>query len=75
MEMCGWCALCGVVWCGVCGFVVWLGGDHSIGVGSISAVLKAHPDAAIIWVDAHADINTPTVRNDQGRLTMTNDEP
>jgi arginase len=42
-----------------------LGGDHSIAVGSISGVAKAirerHSGAelAVIWVDAHADINTP----------------
>ena len=35
-----------------------LGGDHSIAIGSVSATLKAHPDAVVIWVDAHADINT-----------------
>jgi arginase len=40
-------------------FVLTLGGDHSIAVGSIAAVLKARPDAGILWVDAHADINTP----------------
>lgn len=36
-----------------------LGGDHSIAAGSIAAVLSARPDAFVIWVDAHADINTP----------------
>ena len=40
-------------------FVLTLGGDHSIAVGSIAAILKARPDTAIIWVDAHADINPP----------------
>lgn len=40
-------------------FVLTLGGDHSIAVGSIAAILKAKPDTAIIWVDAHADINPP----------------
>jgi arginase len=40
-------------------FVLLLGGDHSIAVGSIAAVLSARPDASILWVDAHADINPP----------------
>jgi len=40
-------------------FVLLLGGDHSIAVGSIAAVLAARPDASILWVDAHADINPP----------------
>lgn len=35
-----------------------LGGDHSIGAGSIAGVLEAKPDVFIVWVDAHADINT-----------------
>jgi arginase len=40
-------------------FVVVLGGDHSLAMGSISAVLRKHPETVVIWVDAHADINTP----------------
>jgi len=41
---------------------ILMGGDHSLAIGSISAV-AAHCRAAgkrllIIWVDAHADINT-----------------
>jgi len=39
-------------------FVFTIGGDHSIAVGTIAGVLKARPDACVIWVDAHADINT-----------------
>lgn len=39
-------------------FVLNLGGDHSIGTGSVSGILRAYPDAAIVWVDAHADVNT-----------------
>ena len=44
-------------------FVLTLGGDHSIAIGSIAAILKARPDTGIIWVDAHADINTPISSN------------
>lgn len=40
-------------------FVLTLGGDHSVGIATVSGILRAHPDACLIWVDAHADINTP----------------
>jgi arginase len=40
-------------------FVLTVGGDHSIGIGSMSGILKSRPETGIIWVDAHADINTP----------------
>ena len=36
-----------------------IGGDHSQAFATISAVLKKYPDVKIIWIDAHADINTP----------------
>lgn len=44
--------------------VLTLGGDHSIAVGTVSGSAKATRerlgrDIAVIWVDAHADINTP----------------
>lgn len=35
-----------------------LGGDHSIGMGTVAGHLAKHPDAVVLWVDAHADINT-----------------
>ncbi|KAF4576626.1 Arginase [Pleurotus pulmonarius] len=37
---------------------VTLGGDHSLAMGTISGTLTTYPDAGVIWVDAHADINT-----------------
>ncbi|KAI9658591.1 MAG: Arginase, catabolizes arginine to ornithine and urea [Bathelium mastoideum] len=45
-------------------FVLTLGGDHSIAIGSISGTARAirerlGREVAVIWVDAHADINTP----------------
>jgi len=40
-------------------FCLTLGGDHSLAIGSIAGVLSANPETAVIWVDAHADINTP----------------
>ncbi len=40
-------------------FPLILGGDHSIGAGTMAGLLKARPNTGMIWVDAHADINTP----------------
>lgn len=40
--------------------VVVLGGDHSIAMGSIAAVLENYPNVGVIWFDAHTDINTET---------------
>ena len=36
-----------------------LGGDHSLAIGSIYGQSLAEPDQVVVWVDAHADINTP----------------
>lgn len=41
-------------------FPLVIGGDHTIALGSISAVRKHFSDLAVIWVDAHGDFNTPT---------------
>lgn len=42
---------------------VILGGDHSIAIGSVAGVSsfyrKRHEKIGIIWLDAHADSNTP----------------
>nr|XP_006638730.2 PREDICTED: arginase-1 isoform X1 [Lepisosteus oculatus] len=38
---------------------VVLGGDHSLAIGSIYGHAAARPDLCVVWVDAHADINTP----------------
>ncbi len=35
------------------------GGDHSQAFATVSALLNKYPDLHIIWVDAHADLNTP----------------
>ncbi|CDO95237.1 unnamed protein product [Kluyveromyces dobzhanskii CBS 2104] len=37
---------------------VTLGGDHSIAIGTVSGVLDKYPNAGLLWIDAHADINT-----------------
>jgi arginase len=39
-----------------------LGGDHSVAIGSIAGALRAHGEKlAVLWIDAHVDINTPEV--------------
>ena len=53
-------------------FVLTLGGDHSIAIGSIGGSAKATRERlgreiAVIWVDAHADINTPE-SSDSGNI-------
>jgi len=40
-------------------FVLTVGGDHSIASGSISALIARYPSLGVVWVDAHADANTP----------------
>lgn len=53
--------------------VLTLGGDHSIAIGTISGTAKAirerlgGREMAVIWVDAHADINTPET-SDSGNI-------
>ena len=44
--------------------VLTLGGDHSIAIGTVAGTSRAIKERlgremAVIWVDAHADINTP----------------
>jgi len=36
-----------------------LGGDHSLAMGTVSGTMAKYPDACLLWIDAHADINTP----------------
>lgn len=54
-------------------FVLTLGGDHSIAIGTISGTAKAvrerlgGREIAVIWVDAHGDINTPET-SDSGNI-------
>lgn len=38
---------------------VVLGGDHSMGMGTIAGLDRAGTRAGVIWIDAHGDINTP----------------
>ncbi|KAL6414361.1 arginase [Ilyonectria robusta] len=52
--------------------VLTLGGDHSIAIGTIAGTAKAtrerlNREIAVIWVDAHTDINTPE-SSDSGNI-------
>jgi len=40
-------------------FALVAGGDHTIAMGSVAGALRARPGLGVLWVDAHADINTP----------------
>ena len=46
--------------CAAGDFPLVIGGDHSLGLGSISGISHTVPaeDLTVIWVDAHTDINT-----------------
>lgn len=45
--------------CGPDDFPLVIGGDHSIALGSIAGVVRARGPVGVIWIDAHADFNTP----------------
>lgn len=38
---------------------IFLGGDHSISLGTISAAISRPENVGVLWVDAHGDFNTP----------------
>lgn len=40
-------------------FLLIIGGDHCIPIGSLAAIKTKRKHAGIVWVDAHADIHTP----------------
>jgi arginase len=40
-------------------FPVVLGGDHSVALGTVGGLAAAHGPGAVIWLDAHGDLNTP----------------
>ncbi|KAJ1833221.1 Arginase, catabolizes arginine to ornithine and urea [Coemansia sp. RSA 2706] len=47
---------------------VTLGGDHSIAMGTLAGSAAVYgDDMCVVWVDAHADINTPAT-SDSGNL-------
>ena len=37
-----------------------LGGDHSVAMGTLGGMAQAHGAGAVLWVDAHADMNRPS---------------
>lgn len=36
-----------------------LGGDHSIAMGTLAGLCSVHGPGAVLWVDAHGDLNLP----------------
>ncbi len=40
-------------------FLLNVGGDHGMALGTIHGLLHHHPNAVIVWLDAHGDLNTP----------------
>jgi arginase len=40
-------------------FAIFLGGDHSIALGTVAAALECIDQLGVLWVDAHGDFNTP----------------
>lgn len=38
---------------------IFLGGDHSISIGTVSAALTRPGRLGVLWIDAHGDFNTP----------------
>lgn len=42
-------------------FPVILGGDHCLGLGSISGASKYFNNIGVVWVDAHGDFNTEII--------------
>ena len=36
-----------------------LGGDHSVALGTLGGMASVHGPGAVLWVDAHGDLNTP----------------
>jgi arginase len=41
------------------GTPVLIGGDCGAELGAVEHALRRHPDAAVVWFDAHCDLNTP----------------
>ncbi|MFT4230619.1 MAG: arginase family protein [Microbacterium sp.] len=39
--------------------VIVVGGDCSVSVAPIGAAARRHPGLAVVWIDAHGDLNTP----------------
>ncbi len=40
-------------------FAIFLGGDHSMSMGSVAGALRQDVRVGVLWIDAHGDFNTP----------------
>lgn len=40
-------------------FPLVLGGDHSVALGTLGGLASVHGPGAVLWIDAHGDLNTP----------------
>ena len=49
-------------------FPLIIGGDHSVALGSISAIAANEDNLGVIWVDAHGDMNTSKT-SDSGKYS------
>lgn len=38
---------------------IFLGGDHSLAIGTVAAAIERPQPVGILWIDAHGDFNTP----------------
>jgi arginase len=36
-----------------------LGGDHTVALGSLAGLARAHGPGSVLWIDAHGDLNSP----------------
>ena len=36
-----------------------LGGDHSVALGTLAGMARAHGPGGVVWIDAHGDLNSP----------------
>lgn len=43
----------------VTGPAITIGGDCGVELAAISRAVETHPDLAVVWFDAHPDLNTP----------------
>lgn len=46
---------------GVANKTIILGGDHSISIATIPTSVQQFPGTKIVWIDTHADFNTPSI--------------
>ena len=40
-------------------FLLNMGGDHGMGLGTVHGALMKNAETVVIWADAHGDVNTP----------------